>query len=179
MDPLDRDIRRALAVDPSAAFLAGVRTRIAAEPPPGRRFPWMIVAPAVFAMAVIAIVVIVSRPPVAAPELLAARASVSSVGGLPGVERVYRPDPREMTIRPEQPSMPRTNDRPREPEVLIAADEMKALRQLILGVREGWLDVAPVLEATPVTAPDPAPLDTITIPAIAITPLVGEQGARP
>ncbi len=36
-DPLDREIARALAVDPSPQFVARVRTRIAEQPPPGSR----------------------------------------------------------------------------------------------------------------------------------------------
>ena len=51
MDPIDGEIRRALAVDPSPEFLARVRARIAEEPAPGsRRLSWVVVAPAVFAV---------------------------------------------------------------------------------------------------------------------------------
>jgi len=178
MDPIDGEIRRALAVDPSPEFLARVRTHIASEPVPGRRFPWMVVAPAVFAMALLAIVLIVRRTSAPAPALLTARFPVGAVGTMPAVESVYARHARDAGTRFEELAAPKAEGRRREPEVLIAADEAKALRQLILGVREGRIDLARVLEATPITAAEPAPLDNIAIPPITITPLAGEQGVR-
>jgi len=180
MDPIDGEIRRALTVDPSPDFLARVRTRIAEEPVLGsRRLSWVVVAPAVFAVALVAIVAIVQRTPARskAPAVLTARSSIGAVGTMPAVESVYARHARDAGTRFEQLA-PTPEGRRREPEVLIAADEAKALRQLILGVREGRIDLARVLEATPITAVEPAPLDNIAIPPISITPLAGEQGVR-
>ena len=63
MDPIDGELRRALAVDPSPEFLARVRTRIAEAPAPaGRRIPWIAVAPLLAVAALLAVVAIVRRP---------------------------------------------------------------------------------------------------------------------
>jgi len=138
------------------------------------------VAPAVFAVALVAIVAIVQRTPARskAPAVLTVRSSIGAVGTMPAVESVYARHARDAGIRFEQLAAPKPERRRREPEVLIAVDEAKALRQLILGVYEGRIDLAAVLEATPITAAEPAPLDNIAIPPISITPLAGEQGVR-
>jgi len=172
-DPaLDAEIRRALAVDPSPEFLARVRTRIADEPVSGSgRLSWVVVAPAVFAVALVAIIAISQRVPTRtqkpAPLVLIARFSIGT-GALispPSVAEAFRPaiaglKPRATGVRSE-------------PEVLLAADEMKALRQLILGIQEGRIELASALAAPPV--------DDIAIEPIAITPIppmTGEQGVR-
>jgi len=88
MDPmndtaLEREIERALAVDPSPEFLVHVRARIADEPAPASRgFGWLFagVATVAAAAALVLAVRMVSpaRPPAAAP-LLASRSIGSAV----------------------------------------------------------------------------------------------------
>ena len=176
MDPIDGEIRRALAVDPSPAFLVRVRTRIAEEPAPGsRRLSWVVVAAAVFAVALVALVAIVQRPPAhsQAPAMLTARSSIGAVGTMTAVESVYARHARDAGTGYEQLAAPKPEGRRRELEVLIAADEATALRQLILSVQEGRIELAPAL-ATP-------PVDEITIEPITIAPIppmTGEQGVR-
>ena len=61
-DTLDREIAGLLAVDPSPEFVAKVRERVAGEPEPGMwRFGW--VAAGAAAVAVLALAVVASRPP--------------------------------------------------------------------------------------------------------------------
>jgi len=87
MDPvkdaaLEREIERALAVDPSPEFLARVRARIADEPAPASRgFGWLFAGVATVAAAATLVAVwLVSpaRPPAPAP-LLASRSIGSAV----------------------------------------------------------------------------------------------------
>ena len=88
MDPmndaaLEREIERALAVDPSPEFLVRVRARIADEPAPASRgFGWLFagVATVAAAAALVLAVRMVSpaRPPATAP-LLASRSIGSAV----------------------------------------------------------------------------------------------------
>jgi len=88
MDPmndtaLEREIERALAVDPSPEFLVRVRARIADEPAPASRgFGWLFAGVATVAAAAALVLamrmVSPARPPAAAP-LLASRSIGSAV----------------------------------------------------------------------------------------------------
>lgn len=174
---LDGEIRRALAVDPSPEFLARVRTRIAEEPAPrGRGLSWVVVAPAVFALALLTIVALWQRPPaqspLTAPALLTARplgstapVSPPAVASSSAVAQAFRP-----AIAGLKPRATGVKD---EPEVLIAADEVRALQQLIFNVQEGRIALPPALATSPV--------DEIVIDPIAVAPIppmTGEQGVR-
>ena len=178
MDPIDGELRRALAVDPSPEFLARVRTRIAEAPAPaGRRIPWIAVAPLLTAAALLAVVAIVRRP--AAPgthtaDVLIARTAVTPVGVLPAARRAalgHEARPRAVSV---EPTVARGGEgSQREPEVLIAPDEARAIRQLIFGVRDGRIALAPALAMPPA---DLEPIEPIIIGPI--PPIGGEQGVR-
>src|SRR5439155_14398526 len=58
-----------------------------------------------------------------------------------------------------------------EPEVLIDARESAALRALILGTREGRVDLEPVVRASTPTAMDLPPVGAIDIPFLTIDPI--------
>jgi hypothetical protein len=68
MDPLndaglERDIERALAIDPSPEFVARVRTRIAEEPSPAsRRFGWLFAGVATAGVAASVVALVMLRP---------------------------------------------------------------------------------------------------------------------
>jgi hypothetical protein len=202
MDPmndagLERDIERALAVDPSPEFVARVRTRIAEEPSPASRgFGWLFlgVATATVAAAVVLAVFVVSpaRRPASAP-LLASRAigsvvevpSVSSVGADPRVRPESRVRP-ERRVRPESPSSvgptpgsaPTTTGVVAEPATLFDQRETMALQRLIAGVRDARVDLTLLLKDPPMALQS---LEDLVIPAITIEPLVpgGLEGERP
>jgi hypothetical protein len=95
------------------------------------------------------------------------------VGTMPAIESVYARHARDAGTRFEQLAAPKPEGRRREPEVLIAADEVKALRQLILSVQEGRIELAPALALPPV---DEIAIEPITIAPI--PPMTGEQGVR-
>ena len=142
---LEREIERALAVDPSPEFVARVRTRIASEPAPSAwRFSWTLLAAASAAIVMIAAMVIVRQStgqhagpresaPIAARPIGAASAFVSLA---PATAR------RLLDVSPQRsPSAaPNAPHAPSEPEVLIALDESAALRRLMRGVRQGVVD---------------------------------------
>jgi hypothetical protein len=174
---VDREICRALAVDPSPEFLASVRTRIASEPEPvAWRLSWVLAAPAVVAVTVVAIVAVSRWPPASthAPAPLTARTFVGATA------LVSPPLTSAQAVRPVVAGRPRTAHVTRESEVLIAADEARALRALIAGVREGRIVLTPELNAVPATS-EPLSVDGIAIDPITITPIApvtGETGVR-
>ena len=91
-DALERDIARALAVDPSPEFVARVRTRIANEPAPSAwRSSWTMAFAGAFVTALVLAVVLLNRQemPVVAHRL-AARAVPSDAATLPYVESAFR-----------------------------------------------------------------------------------------
>jgi hypothetical protein len=80
---LEREIERALAVDPSPEFLVRVRARIADEPAPASRgFGWLFAGVATAATAAVLVLAVLmgspARPPAKAP-LLASRSIGSAV----------------------------------------------------------------------------------------------------
>ena len=182
---LDRELRRALSVDPSPEFVARVRMRVANEP---ARMPWR--ASWMFAVIAVAAAIIaaigVQRGSGGsslgeATPLLAARAVTPSVGALaavgshkalPYVVSAFR---RTVAGPAEAGHYVR-----RDPEILIDPRESAALRALISGVRKGLLDLTPVLRASTPTAMDLPAIQDIDIPVITIEPLapVGAEGVR-
>jgi hypothetical protein len=175
MDPIDGELRRALAVDPSPEFLARVRTRIEEEPASRSRALSWIVAPAVFAIALVVIVAVWPRSQTqtvsTAPALLTAR-SIGSTTPVSYFPVGHDSKPSNATLRPRAT---RVVAGVRGPEVLIAADEAEALRRLILGVREGRIHLSRSLATEPLA--DDIAIEPITINPI--PPLAGDEGARP
>jgi hypothetical protein len=196
MDPmndagLERDIERALAVDPSPAFLARVRTRIAEEPSPAsRRFGWLFAGVAATAVATASIVALVMIRPdqhvEPAHELLLSRGFTSSLvvpmlsPGLGVERRTTNVEPRTTNHEPRTSNdEPRTTNHERLwPQPLFDLRETMALQRLIAGVRDARVDLAPLLKEPPMA---PQPLDELVIAPITIEPLVpgGVEGERP
>jgi len=169
--PIEKDLREALAVDPSPSFVAGVRARAAAEPERvGRRFGfWMWMPAAVGALAIAALVVAMRTPrapiAVSAPERLAARSTVSTANLPSMASSLVREDVSEghRSAR-HQPSGRR------EPEILISASESHAIRRFIEGPRTWKIDPSPL----PVSVPPP--VTDLVIEPIAIEPLSVDRG---
>jgi hypothetical protein len=70
-DVLDRELRRALAVDPSPEFAVRVRQRIAVDPPPRR--PVLSVLPMAVTVAIAAAVWVSERKPLPQPQVAVLR----------------------------------------------------------------------------------------------------------
>jgi hypothetical protein len=177
----DQEIREALKVDPSPEFLARVRTRIASEPAPSAwRWSWG-VAGVCATGAMVLIAVVLSRPTQerpSAPDVAQAfpplRATESGAlrrfgrGGAAAARANARlKPPATMTATPA---------------ILIDPAETLALRQLIAGVRNGWVDLSAAQRSTTPTPMDLEPVADIVIAPITIdpiAPLSGAEGVRP
>lgn len=174
MDPmndaaLERDIERALAVDPSPEFLARVRTRIAEEPSPASwRFGWLFAGVATAAVAASVVALLMLRPNQGlepARQLLLSRSLSPSVV-VP-------------TLSPRLGRERRTtNDERLLPQPLFDPRETTALQRLIADVRDAHVDLGPLLKEPPMPLQS---LDELVIPSITIEPLVpgGVEGERP
>ena len=190
IDPdIDRALSAALAVEPSAEFLARVRTRIASEPEPSAwRFPWTLTAVGAMALALVSAVGVLhmnqAMPPTETVlEPLPSRALVfASLSLMPAmvpnvVSGFSRTKGAGRTRRTVTADVVRT-----EPEVLIDAGEAAALRRLFNRSSEGRIDLRAFeeIEETPqITAALPVAND-IEIAPITIEPLapVNPEGAR-
>lgn len=201
MDPvkdaaLEREIERALAVDPSPEFLVRVRARIAEEPAPAsRRFGSLFAGIATVAAAAVLILAVRMVSPARQPEtapLLASR-SIGSAVVVPTVsparaghyvpKGIGRDDQNQnvvsgfsRTLR-ESPGFSRTAaTRPAQP--LFDAHETQALQRLIADVRDARVDLAPLAKEGPMPLPT---MDPLVISPIVIEPLAssGVEGERP
>jgi hypothetical protein len=204
---LDREIREALAVNPSPEFVARVRTRIASEP--ARRTSWLSwqSAAVVAIAAVIAIAVVVSRPRKLAPVVPADRTPLQARTVAPFSQIVFVASDLSRTRFAVASGFGRTMTRsakafalqrreiarsagalltvrlkPDATEVLLDPAETRALQRLIAGTRDGTIDLSASLQATTPAAMDLAPLSEIVIPFLTIDPITpqpGEEGVRP
>ncbi len=187
---LDREIERALAVGPSPDFVARVRTSIAIEPSrPVWHLSWAFAGAAVAAI-VFALVVAWPERTVAPAPMMVQVAPPAPVAPQPSAVS----DP--STVRsPEAVALQRANKavarqqgasrsttafafQTREPKILIDAREAAALQRLIKGVRDGRLDLSPVLNATTPTAMELPPITDLIIAPLSIEPLAPVEGAE-
>lgn len=169
-DELAREIERAMQINPSPAFAAGVRARIAEEAATANWFG----RPSVWAA-------------VAACVLLLAAGLIWQPRGVPSTSDAASPPiasqtragetgvPFRSAIRPEAPT--RTAAAPTLPsfDVVIAADEAAAIRRVLA---TGMLRIELALEAAPPVAASP----DIVIAPIKIDPLFAEttiEGVEP
>lgn len=186
---LNRELTRALAIDPSPEFVARVRQRIAHEPVPSpwglSRFTWRFAVAGAMAAVVIAIVVsrtAPSKPTAIEKPVLAAR-TLPGAGTLPaGVVAELAPPPRALptetavaqAFRPAKKNVAQAfRAAILQPEILIDRRQAVAFRNLIAGLRDGRIDPASL----------PADVDTsaqITIPPITIAPVTASssEGVR-
>jgi len=201
---LDRELQAMLGVEPSPEFVARTRTRIADEAANARR--WFGVRTAIAPLAAVVAVVIVtivahydsgrvSEPanslavPVRRP--LAGTGAADGVGTLVSVPRdrqvrrgdaaaVGHPQAAAVDRRPSAtPDASVPTAAAAESEVLIDWREAAALRALVLGMRDGRVDLAPVLNASQPGVMELPPMVDIQIPEITIDPIApagGEQG---
>ena len=159
---LDRDIESAVGIEPSAEFLARVRTRIAAEPEPSA---WRLSFEPMWGVAIAGIVLALIGPQLRpqpngsgiaqsnretgdAPQPVAtARAQVSPV--VPRVSADVRRAPRRAVVV-ESANEGLSSRGPRfEDLVLIAPGDQEAFDRLLAVVNDQTIElIAPVLEST-------------------------------
>lgn len=180
-EALDRQLGAAFGVEPSPAFMARIRSRVASE---SMRPSWQTGAGlwrmgglSVAAAALLAAVlwrpsVEVTPPPAStavqtAPPVAAGMVPSKS----PLSTDIPAPAPAAETrrLRSASRSARRTASPDGEHPVIIAADEAAALRRLFADVREGR--VAAMLPDLPTAPASLTPIEAIEIPPIAMTPL--------
>jgi len=196
---VDREIERALAVDPSPEFLARVRARVASEPAPaGWRFRWVFAGGAVMAL-VIAIVVVLSGPDQTTSPMSTSPAAATGQGS---ADTSVRPLAKAVTEQPVAPARPRevspvvsgfsrtvgagfsrtvAAGGATEPHVLISPEEAAALRRLFADASEGRLVFASLVTEPPPATMALQPLSEIVFPPITIEPLIPvdyQEGVR-
>ena len=182
---LDGELEAALSVDPSPEFAARVRTRVQRErDAAASSWRWGIAA-AVAVVAMIALVVAMSRPDRAriAQDENAARRQPAAARTAPDLGP--GPVAQDSTASEALKSVPTRvlgtsggrRSRPsavvREPELLIAADEARALRQLFSNVRRGLVDLSSLQESPPATAALQPPSE-ISFSPITFEPIAAE-----
>ena len=148
MDPLDRELASLLSVEPSPEFRARVRVRIAGEPAPrGWLARWRTVAAGVAVLSMVAALVLGrgqltggTRRDVARPISSSVTSdSVASGSVASGFSRTIDSPPPSVLATPatsgQEPNRRRLQSS--SAEVLVAASEVRGLRQLDALVREG------------------------------------------
>jgi hypothetical protein len=187
---LERDIERALAVDPSPAFLPRVRAAIANEPVASRWWSaWSWVGAGSAAVAV-TIAILMLRPSAPQPADLLAPQSLASQPVTAAVAPIVRaPEDHVRIVRPRRsPAVTAgVGRKPRaEPEVLIAKDEAAALKRLMRGIRRGVVEPStPDEQLAGIQAIRP-PGPIVVLPIAAMSPVIieplgssaGEGGVR-
>src|SRR5688572_8488318 len=159
MDPLtdfDRTLREAMRVEPGGDFAARIRTRVAAAPRESR-----VLVPR-FALAAAACALLA----VIATGVWRETETVVTQPILPHRDLIVLSQPPRVVSSPAE-RWPRTAPEPFNEDVVVSRSEMLALQRLFSG-----LTVAPPLL--------PAAADELSIPELAIAPLVagGPEGER-
>lgn len=165
---LDDELRAALSVDPSPEFVARVRTRIAAEPAPGRwRLAWVMTAVATVSVAIATTTV--NWPRLEAPVPAAvATTPVSTPVPSPVAAQIEAivPDP---IARASRRVLPATAPRA-EPEVMISEGERRGFETLLAALRDNVLPPVPEVE-TAVEPVLPVVIEPFTIEPLQMTRL--------
>ena len=181
---IDREIEIALAVDPSPEFVARVRARVASGPAPSRwGLPSMFAAAGVVAMIVLIAVAVFrsdqQRNPASVTASVVASVPTADITLAPLAPAVAQPAIASAPSRRRSTSAASGAGRPVrsaiDAEVLISADEARALRRLFAGVREGRIDLSIVPEAPTATAALGL-LSEIAIPPITLEPVTAREG---
>lgn len=186
-DDLLREIGEALSIEPSPAFAAGVRERIAAEPTSiwRRRGLWLGAgAASLMATAAVALLLMPvsprgrietapQGPPTVAGSMPSTGSLVASSPAAPTTEplagEVQRATRSARRNTPQSLAATATDSgAPRHLEVLIPSDEAVALRRLLSAMKGGRTQVAPARVAIDPDTGDLLPLEDIVIPPITI-----------
>jgi hypothetical protein len=163
VDPIDRELASLVYVEPSPEFRARVRMRIATEPAPRAWFPWWRVVVAGLAAVVVVIAAVVGRVSLPgngqrSPSIARSPLPSNTLAALP----VRVPSSRSGAVI-------RRPSRGPEREVLVAASEVRGLRQLAAIVREGRIQF--VFPDENLAGGAQEPVEDITIAPLAIAPI--------
>jgi hypothetical protein len=182
---LEREIESLVASDPSPEFLARVRTRVAQEPAPGGwRLSWMVTIAGAVAAVIVAVIVWPSSEPVATPgaparEPLVAEVPRSAPQPAPALPAVRDPNARPRVVNPAaRTDLIELN----LPDVLVAANEVKAFASFVASIRQGTFDVvvpaAPDLNE-PLEIKELPELPPVVVEPIEVEPIVALAALQP
>jgi hypothetical protein len=172
-----RELQAQLTVEPSAAFAAGVRARVAAEPARTGLGWWRPVVAVAASVAVLAGVWIArghGRAPVAAP--MAVVAADTATVPLVAAAAAGVPTPAPTPASPKRPAARPSRGAVRSieaevPRALVPADQRIALRQLLAAVRDGRASVPGAPSTVDEITGELKPLMAIDVPLIVVEPL--------
>jgi hypothetical protein len=177
---VDRALKAALSVSPSADFEARVRQRIEADRPPrAGHHGWLAAAASLV---------------IAAGVLYALNRTPVGVIGPPAPQIVERAAPPVEAPRPDAPlhrdtiepqptrtvRVARHAPRTEEPEVLVRGDQMEAVRRLVRAINEGRLEVPAEPPQGPLAPPAAIGVAPVVVASISLSPLgPGTETAAP
>jgi hypothetical protein len=184
---LERDIERALAVEPSPEFLARVRAEIDAQP---ERTPWRIAwtwLAVGSAVAAITAAIVLSRPAAPQPRNVLEPAPVATTTTAKTAPAKPAATPQASLAQtlgshmrdvprgrlPSLTSVAQRTPRP-EPEVLIAQDEAVALRRLMRGLDRGVVEPSVASDGPSGVQPIQPPIPIVVAPMAAVSPITIE-----
>jgi hypothetical protein len=188
---IDREIEMALAVNPSAEFLAQVRAGVASAPSPqrGLRTSWVFVGGAVLAVT-IALVMARSRNNSldfdVRPSWESTQPRASVAESQPSLPPVVHSDVRsraKWTLAKPPRSSSAVTDVARaeaEPEVLISAEQAALVSRLLARARRGDVDLSslPEMPAPTVALRAPSEITLAPIEFAPVTAAAPEEGER-
>jgi hypothetical protein len=170
VDEIDRELASALSIEPSPEFRARVRARIEREPAPRAWYlQWRVVGAGVAALLVAATV-----------GLIMSRTTVTNTASTRDPIAVVRSDHPTLRVadsttaqpRIAVPAVRRQSPRVNRVEVLVAPEEVRALRVLADLVREGRTQFVFADEA-------PSPVKEIVVAPIVIEPIDAATNPEP
>jgi len=160
IDPLDREIGHALAVDPPPDFVARVRARIADDPSPASGGVGWKVTGVALAASVVAAAVMLRPEPRLVPEtpfLLASR-SIDSPIVVPTVARSRTSHHAAKSVG--------VGSVAEAPAILVDQREARAIRAFMEGARTDRIELTPAAQSPSLAIMEPTPLHDILIPPI-------------
>jgi hypothetical protein len=172
---IDRTLRATLSENPSPDFVARVRTTLADAPRPSLVAGWLKPAAVVACAAVVAIAAGLPRED--APSTAGLKPSTTTVQAHPAIAPV--PEVRSVvvpTFKSAESANPPTRARaianePPLPEVIIATDDVEAVRQFVSGARDRRF--VATFEETPI--PTAWAMNDLAIAPITVEPLDSTQ----
>jgi hypothetical protein len=171
---VDRELKSALTVDPSPDFEARVLRRVGSDRPSPRPayFAWLAAAASVIIAAGM-FSVVRRTPAVVEPQ----PTPQTAVNPAPALSRLPMAAPPKPTLRPqpqrtETIRASRSAPRSTEPEVIVPADRLDAVRRLVRAVNEGRLEPPTEPLQEPSLSPAPVNVSPLVVEPIPLLPIV-------
>ena len=184
---LEREIESLLAADPSPAFLARVRTRVAQEPESRQwRAPWMLALSGVVAAVVVTVIAWPSSEPTSSNSPVQTPPVTHAVNAPVAPAVAAAPSPVRRAVAPPR-AIARVAARDRAididlPEVVIADNEVKTFTALVASLRRSRFDVAVPAAPnpdTPLEIKELPPVEPLEIEPIVRVAALQAEGERP